>query len=302
MIWRLPLHALCHKEDAPPRPLDWLQMWDCFSADVECITFDRLQDARARVQLRDRSWAGAQYMFTLDWHGSPDAEEAGDGGRKCAHVFALDEGNFAAQPNNRVQWFCPAFITPFKDKPDFITNTACWKVERETETTQAHFYDDVAAGRTESQTRLYAKGATRVTRLLKLFGPSVCSRARPRPFMTTSTIPGLTHPVRVEVPAKIADELEVSFIMPCLNEAETLGRCIQAANRCITNNALAAEVLIADNGSTDGSQEIAQRNARASCRWPRWDTATPSSAASAPRGGASSSWATPTFPTTSPTP
>ncbi len=158
MIWRLPLHALCHKPEAPLRPLDWLQMWDCFSADIECTSFDRLQDARARLQLRDRTWIGAQYMFTLDWHGSPDSEEAGDGGHKCAHILALDDGNFAAQPNNRIQWFCPAFVTPFKDKPDYITNTACWKVERETETSQAYFYDDPGEGRAESQTRLYAKG------------------------------------------------------------------------------------------------------------------------------------------------
>jgi len=38
---------------------------------------------------------------------------------KCAHVIALDNGNFAAWPNNRIQWFDPAFITPFHEKPDF---------------------------------------------------------------------------------------------------------------------------------------------------------------------------------------
>jgi hypothetical protein len=162
VIWRVPIHALCHAESAPKRPLDWLQMWDCFSYDITCETFCRLQDARARIQFRDRTWMGGQYMFTLDWFASEDSEEAGDGGHKCAHVFALDDGNFAAQPNNRIQWFCPAFVTPFKEKPDFITNTSCWKVERETETTQAFFYDDVPAAdgkpRTQSQTRLYAKG------------------------------------------------------------------------------------------------------------------------------------------------
>ena len=46
-------------------------------------------------------------MFTLDWCESEDAEEAGDSAHKCAHLIALDNGNFAAQPNNRIQWFCP---------------------------------------------------------------------------------------------------------------------------------------------------------------------------------------------------
>ena len=60
-------------------------------------------------------------------------------------------------------------------------------------------------------------------------------------------------------PAADAAEIEVSFVMPCLNEAETLEGCIRAAQRCIEENGLSAEIVIADNGSTDGSQEIAER-------------------------------------------
>ena len=57
--------------------------------------------------------------------------------------------------------------------------------------------------------------------------------------------------------------IEVSVVMPCLNEAETLAICIRKAQRFIVDNAIAGEVIIADNGSTDGSQEIARRlNAR----------------------------------------
>jgi glycosyltransferase involved in cell wall biosynthesis len=48
-------------------------------------------------------------------------------------------------------------------------------------------------------------------------------------------------------------------VLPCLNEAETLGGCIEAAQRCIRENGLAAEVVVADNGSTDGSRQIADR-------------------------------------------
>jgi hypothetical protein len=158
VIWRLPIHALCHKSDAPSVPLDWLQFWDCFSYEVSCTTFDRLQDSRVRVQLKDRSWECGQYMFTIDWFASEDAEEAGDGGHKCAHIMALDNGNFAAQPNNRIQWLCPAFITPFKEKPDYLTNTRVWKVERETETSQRYFYDPVGAVPRSAQVALFAKG------------------------------------------------------------------------------------------------------------------------------------------------
>jgi glycosyltransferase involved in cell wall biosynthesis len=46
--------------------------------------------------------------------------------------------------------------------------------------------------------------------------------------------------------------------MPCLNEAETLAICINKANSWLKDSGLSGEILIADNGSTDGSQEIAK--------------------------------------------
>jgi glycosyltransferase involved in cell wall biosynthesis len=54
------------------------------------------------------------------------------------------------------------------------------------------------------------------------------------------------------------DACEVSVLMPCLNEAETLGTCINKAKASLKNLGVNGEVIIADNGSTDGSQEIAR--------------------------------------------
>jgi glycosyltransferase involved in cell wall biosynthesis len=51
--------------------------------------------------------------------------------------------------------------------------------------------------------------------------------------------------------------LEVSILMPCLNEAETIGRCVDRARESIARLNIRAEILVADNGSTDGSQQIA---------------------------------------------
>jgi glycosyltransferase involved in cell wall biosynthesis len=51
--------------------------------------------------------------------------------------------------------------------------------------------------------------------------------------------------------------VELTVLMPCLNEAETLAQCIRKARACIDRLGVIAEVLIADNGSTDGSQCIA---------------------------------------------
>ena len=55
-----------------------------------------------------------------------------------------------------------------------------------------------------------------------------------------------------------ATGLEVSIVMPCLNEAETLARCIQTAQRALDEGGFTGEVVIADNGSTDGSVAIAR--------------------------------------------
>lgn len=55
-------------------------------------------------------------------------------------------------------------------------------------------------------------------------------------------------------------EIELTILMPCLNEAETLEICIKKAMSFLTDNNVDGEVLIADNGSTDGSQDIATRN------------------------------------------
>jgi glycosyltransferase involved in cell wall biosynthesis len=51
--------------------------------------------------------------------------------------------------------------------------------------------------------------------------------------------------------------LEVSILMPCLNEAETIGRCVDRARESIAKMDLHAEIVVADNGSTDGSVQIA---------------------------------------------
>lgn len=53
--------------------------------------------------------------------------------------------------------------------------------------------------------------------------------------------------------------IELSIIMPCLNEADTLETCIRKAQRAVRELGIEAEIIIADNGSTDGSQEIAWR-------------------------------------------
>jgi glycosyltransferase involved in cell wall biosynthesis len=55
-----------------------------------------------------------------------------------------------------------------------------------------------------------------------------------------------------------SDAIEVSVVMPCLNEAESLGICIQKARDALQALRISGEVIVADNGSSDGSQAIAR--------------------------------------------
>jgi glycosyltransferase involved in cell wall biosynthesis len=57
--------------------------------------------------------------------------------------------------------------------------------------------------------------------------------------------------------ADLTPEVELSVVMPCLNEAETLGVCLEKARSAIEELGISAEIVVADNGSTDASREIA---------------------------------------------
>ena len=72
--------------------------------------------------------------------------------------------------------------------------------------------------------------------------------------MTTTTAPftRFAQPLAAAMP-------ELSVVMPCLNEADTIATCIQKAQRAIDEHGINAEIVIADNGSTNGSQEIARK-------------------------------------------
>ena len=56
------------------------------------------------------------------------------------------------------------------------------------------------------------------------------------------------------------ESIEVTVVLPCLNEAETLAVCVQKARKSLADLGIAGEVLVSDNGSTDGSQRIAEDN------------------------------------------
>ncbi|HMP17643.1 MAG TPA: glycosyltransferase family 2 protein, partial [Gemmatales bacterium] len=73
-------------------------------------------------------------------------------------------------------------------------------------------------------------------------------------------------PVRPDIPRMavekepVTTDLELSIVMPCLNEADTVGTCVRKAQAAIQEMGIQGEVIVADNGSTDGSQAIAREH------------------------------------------
>ena len=59
-------------------------------------------------------------------------------------------------------------------------------------------------------------------------------------------------------PSRTLGDVELTILMPCLNEAKTVALCVRSAREFLQRAGIAGEVLVADNGSTDGSQALAE--------------------------------------------
>lgn len=137
---KLPLHAFVWKtniDESLQYPLDWLQLWDCFSYNIISIRKERLRNARCKVILKDKTMISGYYLFTIDscssdpneinvsWSETPNEH-------KSFNIIKLDNGQFAAQPNNRILWMHQS-QTPSTDlkKPYFKFSTKSWICENQ---------------------------------------------------------------------------------------------------------------------------------------------------------------------------
>lgn len=135
---KLPLHAYTWKSGVQEKdmyPLDWLQLWDGFSYNIAVIKKQQLRNSKCEVILKDKSRASGTYLFTVDscasepneidvtWAETPNEH-------KSFNIIKLDNGQFAAQPNNRILWYHQS-QTPTSDlkTPYFRFSTRTWVCE-----------------------------------------------------------------------------------------------------------------------------------------------------------------------------
>jgi hypothetical protein len=113
---------------------------------VHC--FDWLANVDGKFLGKDKKFYKGQYLFTVDWahpetnilnteHSEIPQEH------KCAHIIQLENGNYAAQPNNRIIWHINSYTTD-NSWPDYKVQTTVWDVEGGdwvTEDSDKMFYD-----------------------------------------------------------------------------------------------------------------------------------------------------------------
>jgi hypothetical protein len=129
---KLPLSAFVWKKDHGDLPLDTLQLWDCFDYDLTVIQKPLLH--RCEFFGKDKKMHPGEYMFTIDnAHRDESVLDCNysehDPEHKSFNVIKLDNGQFAAQPNNRVIWKDQSLIPDETLRPDFKVCTQNYKVE-----------------------------------------------------------------------------------------------------------------------------------------------------------------------------
>ena len=154
VFYRLPISAFIQPGfdvKKVPRPrLDELELWNCFSYYPAITTYDILARQSGKYYGKDKKWHRGAYLFTVDWaHPESNIVDTDHSEipheHKCAHILALDDGNYAAQPNNRLIWNIPSFTVKDEVPFDWKVQTSEWNVENsgkwKTEDSDRFFYD-----------------------------------------------------------------------------------------------------------------------------------------------------------------
>ena len=142
IFYRLPIHAFLQRgykvQDVPRRRLDELELWNCFSNYPAVTTFDILGGQSGKYLGKDKKWHKGSYLFTVDFaHPESNIVDTDHSEipheHKCAHILALEDGNYAAQPNNRLIWSIPSFTVKDEIPYGWKTQTNDWTVENTTQ-------------------------------------------------------------------------------------------------------------------------------------------------------------------------
>ena len=138
---KLPISAFVNSPNIKTNiDLEELELWDAFSYDITVIEKKSIAGVRCKYLAPSKKWYYGEYLFTIDsCHADTNIlnvnysevpEE-----HKSFNILELDNGHFAAQPNNRVLFYDKS-LTPAKTiQPDFKVSTEYYSVENKTKWT-----------------------------------------------------------------------------------------------------------------------------------------------------------------------
>jgi hypothetical protein len=128
---KLPISAYVWRTDIKEEeqlPLDFLEIWDSFSYNISVIEKSTLKGLQCKVFMKDKKMYDGEYMFTIDsCHSDPNELNVSlsqtPNEHKSFNIIKLDNGQFAAQPNNRVLFYDQSLTPKGVTIPDFKVST-----------------------------------------------------------------------------------------------------------------------------------------------------------------------------------
>jgi hypothetical protein len=133
---KLPISAFVWKKTtpSPDLPLGDLQLWDANSTQIAVLEKAALKNMRCKYRTQKGIWGEGHYLFTVDMvHSDPNEINANWASLPAEHksynFIKLDNGQFAAQPNNRILWLDDALVYREPKTPDFKVSTQEYSAE-----------------------------------------------------------------------------------------------------------------------------------------------------------------------------
>ena len=132
---KLPISAFTWKKEITENiPLNELELWDAFSYDISVIEKQLLQGCMCKYLSPNKQLYKGWYMFTIDSCNSTNKElnvgySETPNQHKSFNILKLENGHFAAQPNNRVIFYDKSLSPSELTKPDYKTSTKDFSVD-----------------------------------------------------------------------------------------------------------------------------------------------------------------------------
>ena len=118
VFWSLPISAFCSRDNfeevgnSEEKIINELQWWNCQSSKCDVTVFSYLEGYTADLKSRTGRIYKGKYLFTIDDYYGEDLPlgYAQDSDSKCFHIFQLENGNYAAYPNDKLLWYNENFV------------------------------------------------------------------------------------------------------------------------------------------------------------------------------------------------